>query len=58
VHVQVVAYVLNNLELYMKKRNMKLIQLFEEMDADGSGSLSVEVTFPAYRVVVVSNICE
>jgi len=39
---EVVAFVLTNLETYMKKKNMKLIQLFEEMDADNSGSLSVE----------------
>jgi len=39
---EVVALVLGNLESYMKKRNMKLIQLFEEMDADRSGSLSVD----------------
>jgi len=39
---EVVAFVLTNLETYMKKKNMKLIQLFEEMDADRSGSLSVD----------------
>ena len=34
----------------MKKKNMKLIQLFEEMDADNSGSLSVEVRVEQVRV--------
>jgi len=39
---EVVGFVLGSLEAYMKGRNMKLMQLFEEMDADGSGSLSIE----------------
>jgi hypothetical protein len=39
---EIVAFVLGNLETYMKSRSMKLLQLFAEMDADGSGSLSAE----------------
>merc|ERR1719446_36334 len=35
-----VALVLGNLEDFMKGRNMRLMDLFLEMDADGSGSLS------------------
>jgi len=37
-----VGIVLGSLEAYMKKRRMRLMQLFEEMDTDNSGTLSVD----------------